>query len=436
MNNNEYQQNSRREFLKSTGALAAGAAAVGLLAKPNLVLGQVKGANERVRVGVAGLSRGRGHIKGYLDVPNTEVAYVCDVDSKRLASGFKTMEGKQPHPAKKITDYRVMLDDKDLDAISIATPNFWHAPMTIQACQAGKHVYVEKPGSYNPYEAYKMVEVAKATDRKVQLGTQRRSYPGNIEGIQKLREGIIGKTLYARCWYSNKRGSIGKGKLVDPPADLDWALWQGPLVEKPYKDNLVHYNWHWHWYYGGGELANNGPHFLDIARWAMDVDYPERVTCEGGRYHFDDDQETPDTFNVSYDFGAKGGITMAVSSCHQRKPDKLTFLSVYGEGGKMDFTGANYNVYDLGGKLIGENKDKAGDVPHFTNFVNAIRNDEALNQEIGNGQISTMLCHYGNIAYRTTGALQVDSKSGHLQAGQEAAQKLWQRESYRKGWEI
>ena len=436
MKTNEYQENSRREFLKSTGVFAAGAATAGLVAKPNLVLGQVKGANERVRVGVAGLSRGRGHIKGYLDVPNTEVAYVCDVDTNRLASGFKTMEGKQPKPAKKVTDYRRMLDDKDLDAISIATPNFWHAPMTIQGCQAGKHVYVEKPGSYDPYEAFKMVEVAKATNRKVQLGTQRRSYPGNIEGIQKLREGIIGKTLYARCWYANKRGSIGKGKLANPPAELDWALWQGPLVEKPYKDNLVHYNWHWHWNYGGGELANNGPHFLDVARWAMGVDYPERVTCDGGRYHFDDDQETPDTFNASYDFGDKGGIAMMVSSCHRRKPDKLTFLSVYGEGGKMDFTGANYNVYDIDGKEIGQNRDKSGDVPHFTNFVNAIRIDEPLNQDIANGQISTMLCHYGNIAYRTTGSVYVDSKTGLLAEGQDAAQKLWQREAYRKGWEI
>lgn len=428
-------KNSRRDFLKTSTTLAA-AATVGANLGPNLLLGQAKGANERFRVGVMGLSRGRGHIKGYLDVPNTEVAYVCDVDQNRLATGLKTMEGKQEKMPEKVTDFRRILDDPEIDALSIAAPNFWHAPATILACQAGKHVYVEKPGSYNAWESVRMVEVAAETGRQVQMGTQRRSYPGMIEGIQKLREGVIGKLLYARCWYFNTRPSIGKGKVTSPPAELDWELWQGPVPEAPFKDNLVHYNWHWHWNYGGGELANNGVHSLDVARWAMEVDYPGRVTCNGGRYHYDDDQETPDTAYATFDFGEKGGINWESSSCHRRKPESVAFVSVYGEGGKLDFSSANYTIYDLDGKEMGQNRDNPSDVPHFTNFANAVREGETLNQPIADGQISAMLCHYGNMAYRTGGAVMVDPQTGKLAPKQAEAENFWAREAYREGWNL
>lgn len=424
---------TRRNFLKKSSAVTAAAAAVSV--GPNLLLGQAKGANERVRVGVMGLSRGRGHIKGYLDVPNCEVAYVCDVDTTRLANGAKAVEGKQEKPTKPVGDYRRILDDPDIDALSIAAPNFWHAPATIYACQAGKHVYVEKPGSYNAFESKRMVEVAESTGRKVQMGTQRRSYPGILEGIAKLEEGIIGKRLYARCFYSGARGSIGKGKVTSPPAELDWTLWQGPLPEQPFKDNLVHYNWHWHWYYGGGELANNGVHSLDVARWAMGVDYPTRVTFNGGRYHFDDDQETPDTGYATYDFGGEKGISWEGSSCHQRRPEKLSFVRVYGEGGMLDFSSNNYTAYDKDGKELAKNTDPPSDVPHFTNFADAIRKDTPLNQPISSGQKSALLCHLGNIAYRTTGGVDVNPDNGEL-IDNPAAQKLWARESYRDGWKV
>lgn len=424
---------TRRDFLKKTTTAFAAAAAAS--AGPNLLLGQAKGANERFRVGVMGLSRGRGHIKGYLDVPNTEVAYVCDVDQKRLASGLKTMEGKQEKMPEKVTDFRRILDDPEIDALSIAAPNFWHAPATILACQAGKHVYVEKPGSYNAWESQRMVEVAQQTGRQVQMGTQRRSYPGMIEGVQQLRDGVIGKLLYARCWYFNTRPSIGKGTVGPPPAELDWELWQGPVPEAPFKDNLVHYNWHWHWKYGGGELANNGVHSLDVARWAMGVDYPSRVTCNGGRYHYDDDQETPDTAYATFDYEGEVGLSWEGSSCHRRKPESVAFVSVYGEGGKLDFSSSNYTIFDKDGKEIGQNRDAPSDVPHFTNFANAVREGETLNQPIADGQISAMLCHYGNMAYRTNGAVDVDPSTGELVDHAEA-QALWARESYRDGWKL
>lgn len=423
---------SRRSVLKSATAVATAAAVAGKVG-PNLLLGQAKGANSRFRTAVMGLSRGRGHIKGYGDVTNCEVAYLCDVDSTRLAAAAKGMAGQQEKAPQQVTDFRRILDDPDIDAISIATPNFWHAPAAILACKAGKHVYVEKPGSHSPWEAKRMVEVAEQTGRKVQMGTQRRSYPGILEGIQKLREGIIGKTLYARCWYTGARDTIGKGKVMKPPADLDWKMWQGPVPDRPYVDNLVHYNWHWRWEYGGGEMANNGIHSLDLARWAMQVDYPQRVTFNGGRYHFDDDQETPDTGDAAFEFGDKGGITWHGSSCHRRKPDQLSFVKVYGETGMLDFGSNNYSAYDIDGKLIAENKDKPSDIPHFQNFADAVREGAPLNQPIANGQISTMLCHLANIAYRTDGAVEVDPKTGNL-AGKETGGDLWKREEYRSTW--
>lgn len=420
---------TRRSFVS-----AGGLAAVSAIAAPNLLLGQAKGANSRLRVGVMGLSRGRGHIKAYLDVPNTEIAYLCDVDEARLLTGANTMKDLQVKEAQKVTDFRRILDDPDIDAISIAAPNFWHTPAAILACRAGKHVYVEKPGSYDAHEAMKLVEVADETGRQVQMGTQRRSYPAMIEGVQKLREGAIGKLKYARCFYSSARASIGKGKITAPPEGLDWEMWQGPVPDQPYKDNLVHYNWHWHWLYGGGELANNGVHSLDVARWAMGIDYPERITCNGGRYHFDDDQETPDTASAIYDFGDVG-MSWEGSSCHRRKPEDQSFVSIYGEGGKLDFSSANYTIYDLDGKEVEKNVDPPSDIPHFTNFANAIREGEALNLPIKDGQISAMLCHLGNIAYRTNGAVDVDPATGRLINNPEG-EKFWGRESYRPGWEV
>lgn len=428
----ETPDSTRRSFLKTT--LAAGA--VASVTGPNLLLGQAKEANSRFRVGVMGLGRGRAHIKAYLDVPNTEIAYICDVDSNRLVTGASTIpEGKQEKMPEKVTDFRRILDDPDIDAISIAAPNFWHTPAAILALQAGKHVYVEKPGSYSAHEARRLTEVAAASDRKIMMGNQRRSYPGTKLAIEKLRAGLIGDLLYARCYYNSNRASIGKGKLVDPPAELDWVMWQGPVPDAPYKDNLVPYNWHWHWLYGGGELANNGPHGLDIARWALGVDYPERVTCTGGRYHFDDDQETPDTTMAVYDFG-KSGISWEASSCHRRKPEEPPFVAVYGSAGKMDISGgASWTAFDLDGKEIENHKENPSDVPHFTNLADAVRDGAELHQTIADAQISSSLCHLGNIAYRSTGAIRVNPATGDLVDSPEG-EKYWKRAEYREGWGV
>ena len=413
---------SRRAFLH-TSALTALSSTV--------VRGQDAPSN-LIRVGVMGLSRGMAHIKAFHQVPGVEIAYVCDVDSRRLASAAKHVEGKQKLKPQAITDFRKILEDASVDVLSIAAPNYWHAPATILACQAGKHVYVEKPGSHNPHEATKMVAVAKETKKLVQMGNQRRSLPSFIDGIAKLKEGAIGKVTYARCWYDNARGSIGKGKEVAVPDWLDYDQWQGPVPDRPFKDNLVHYNWHWHWHWGNGELGNNGVHALDIARWGLGVDSPLKASYLGGRYHFDDDQETPDTGDAVFDFGGSGASWHG-SSCHRRKHEKHPFVAFYGEGGTMAFGSSGYEIFDTDGKVTETVPPHFSDVYHFKNFVEAIRTGSALNAPIADAQESAMLCHLGNIAYRQSDTLErTTAQSWQDVIGQETP---WWKREYRAGWE-
>ncbi len=415
----------RRSFLKQSAWLGAG-----LTVAP--YMRAAESPAKKVIVGVMGLGRGYDHVRALLQIPNAEIAYVCDVDSNRLERAAKTVAEKQKRPVNAVKDFRRILDDPAVDGLHIATPNFWHAPATILACKAGKHVYVEKPGSHNAREGELMVAAARKYQRHVQMGNQRRTWPGVVEGIQKVKEGAIGKVLFARCWYNNARGSIGKGKRVPVPSYLDYSLWQGPVPERPYVDNLVHYNWHWRWHWGGGEMANNGVHALDLVRWGLGVEYPTRVTYNGGRYHYDDDQESPDTAVAVYDFGAQGAA-WDQSSCHPRRNENLPFAAFYGEGGSMAQSGGGYKIYDEKGKEIDSGNGPAGDVSHIQNFIEAIRSGQALHSEIEEGQKSTLMCHLGNIAYRVGHTIHFDPATRKIVGDDEAA-ALWRRE-YRPGWE-
>lgn len=387
---------------------------------------------QKLRVGVMGLQRGRAHIKGFQAVPNVEIAWVCDVDQKRAAAGAAMANQGQQTPVKVTGDFRKILEDGSVDILSIAAPNFWQAPATILACQAGKHVYVEKPGSHTPEEAEWMVQAARKYKRKVQMGTQRRSYPSMITGMRKLHEGAIGRILHARTWYVSARQGIGKGIPGPVPDSLDYDLWQGPVPERPYKSNLIHYNWHWHWHYGGGELLNNGVHALDLARWGLGVDYPSQVSYFGTRHYFDDDQETPDTGVAQFDLG-EASASWDGSSCERRAHEKVAFCTFYGEGGSMAFDSSGYKVYDPKGKLLDELAGTPGDVPHFQNLCDAIRNGTPLTQDIAEGQKSTLWCHLGNLSHRTKATLQIDPQTGRI-VNNEQAMQLWKR-TYRDGWQ-
>ena len=421
--NNSFLTN-RRKFIK--GSAAAGAL--------SLAPGSIRAANKAsnyIRVGVIGLSRGVAHVRRFAETSGVEVAYVCDVDEKRIARGTKALKAGD---AKGVVDFRRILEDSEVDVLSIAAPNFWHSPAAILAMEAGKHVYVEKPGSHNMAEADMIVAASRKYDRRVQMGNQRRSYPNVREAMQRLHEGVIGKVLSARTWYKNRRGSIGKGKPAKPPEGLNYELWEGPTPHRPYVDNLVHYNWHWRWHWGGGEMANNGIHSLDLARWGLGVDLPERVTYNGGRYYHDDDQETPDTGEAAFHFG-DCMASWSGSSCDPRRDEDLPFCKFYGEKGSLVTNGGNdYQILDRDGKEIEKKSGPGGEPAHFKNFVDAIRDKSVkLNSEIGDAQKSTKLCHLANIAYRTGGSLRCDPEAGGKLIDNPEGEKLWGRE-YRKGW--
>jgi predicted dehydrogenase len=419
----------RRQFLKTTSLGA------GLLALSRTVPSRAaESPGKKILVGVMGANgRGMDHIAAYLSLPNVEIAYVCDVDSRAIAKGVAAVEKKQQKKPQGVADFRRILDDPAVDALSIAAPNHWHAPATILACSAGKHVYVEKPCSHNPREGELMVAAARKNKRVVQMGNQRRSWPWVIEAIEKLRAGEIGKVVFARTWYNNHRPSIGRGKPAPVPDWLDYSLWQGPAPERPYKDNLIHYNWHWLWHWGNGELGNNGIHALDVARWGLGVDSPIRVTCGGNRYHFQDDQETPDIYVTTYDFGDKGA-TWESHSCDPRGFEGTGFgIHFYGDKGSLVMAGNSVKIYDLNGKVMSEVAGRGNDTIHFANFLDSIRDGKRLNSEIEEGHKSTVLCHLGNIAYRTGRTINLDPQSHQIVGDKEAA-AMWSRE-YRKGWE-
>lgn len=425
---------SRRQFLHASAATLAAAATA---------RAQTSSANDRLRVAVMGLGRGMDHIKGWLAVPNVEIAGLCDVDNRRLASGAAAVAraGQSAEP-RLVADMRTLLDDKEIDVLSIAAPNFWHAPATILACAAGKHVYVEKPGSHTGQESEWMVAAARTHQRLVQQGTQRRSLPAMREAIQRLKEGAIGPVRAARCWYTAARGAVTLKPNVPVPDWLNWSLWQGPCPEMPYLDGLVHYNWHWRWHYGGGELANNGVHALDLALWGLDAHWaathgrplaPLSVSAIGGRYHFQDDQETPDTLVAAFDFGPCAAYFDG-SSCSQRKGvDQHAFVTFYGDNGSLALSSSGYTLYDPAGAKVAENEPPFDDRPHFQNLADAIRIGAPLHCDIEAGQRAARLCHLGNIAHRTRSTLICDPKSGAIQ-NNDAAVKLWSK-TYREGWQ-
>lgn len=422
-------QINRRQFLNTSAA--AGAAGVALTSG---VARAGNAASDKLIVGVMGLSRGRALAASFAREANVEVKFTCDVDENRAKAGAATVEkiaGKAPEA---VTDFRKVLDDKDVNILICAAPNHWHAPATILACSEGKHVYVEKPCSHNPHEGELMVAAARKHKRAVQMGSQRRSGAGTQQCMQELHDGVIGRVYLSKSWYGNRRPSIGTGKKTDVPPHVNYDLWQGPAPRVPYQDNVVHYNWHWFWHWGNGELGNNGVHTLDLSRWGVNVDYPIRVTSSGGRYRYKDDQQTPDTHTVCYEFEGNRQIVWLGTSCNSHKHG---FVKFYGESGTVDLQeNGTYTVYDLRDRVVKTHKSNSrGDAEHIRDFLTAIRNDEPLklNAEIEIGHKSTLLCHLGNIAHRTGRTLNCNAKNGRI-IGDEKAMAYWKRD-YAEGWE-
>jgi predicted dehydrogenase len=432
----------RRLFLESSAAAGAAVAAGSYFVSESSAQ-ESRSANERVAVALMGANgRGGQLATSFLAQTNTEIGYICDVDERVVARMISAVSNRQERKPNGVGDFRKALDDKNIDVLVCAAPNHWHAPATILGCSAGKHVYCEKPACHNPREGELAVAAARKNNRIVQLGTQRRSYPAIIEAIDRMHAGEIGPVHYSRTWYNNNRPSIGHGKPAPPPSWLNWELWQGPAPDRPYMSNgegktndvYVHYNWHWHWHWGNGELGNNGIHALDVARWGLGVDYPIRVTSGGGKYRHDDDQETPDTHLVTYNFPGKKSILWEGLSWSPYGPEKNGFgISFHGEKGTIVLDGSGYKMYDLQNKEIGGKSGGGSEREHIANFLSCIKSGRRPNADIEEGHKSTLLCHLGNIAHRVNRVLTTSDKDGHI-LGDLEAMALWSRE-YRPGWE-
>lgn len=441
---------SRRKFIKKTVAASAAISLGGIL--PGFSAksyASILGANDRIMVGVMGVhSRGLALAQNFARQKNCEILYICDVDSQSMNNCIEKVNNIQNSRPKEMPDFRKALDDKALEAMVIATPDHWHAPAAILACKAGKHVYVEKPCSHNPYEGEMLVTAARKYDRKVQMGSQRRSWPNVIAAIKEVQDGIIGRPYYGKGWYANNRPSIGTGEKAEVPSWLNFDLWQGPAPRQQYKDNILHYNWHWFWNWGTGEGGNNGTHMVDMLRWGMGVTYPTSVTSSGGRYRYNDDWETPDTQVVTWKFPNNTMMDWEGRSCNGRDiEDSSVGVAFYGEKGTLVIGGGNsYKIYDLENNLLKEVKDdfkvnvrdvvdpsRNLDALHILNFFDGIRKGTSLNAEILTGHQSTLLNQLGNIALRTGSMLETDETNGHILRNDEA-QKYWKRD-YEPGWE-
>ncbi len=433
---------TRREFLD---ALATGAAglALGTTAKS---YAQILGSNDRLNFAVIGLNgRGYAHLASIkANRGDARISHVCDVDTNILEKFAARTQQEMGEAPKTSRDFRKILELKEIDAITIATPDHWHAPMAIAGLQAGKHVYLEKPCSHNPAEGAMLVQAQQKYGKLVQMGNQQRSSPHTIEVIQKIRGGAIGRPYMARCWYANVRKSIGTGKEVPAPPQLDWNLWQGPAPRRPYRSNVHPYNWHWFRIYGTGETLNNGTHEVDVCRWALGVDYPKRITSSGGRYHFKDDWEFYDTLVTSFEYD-DALISWEGRSCEGMKNygrDRGSIIM--GTEGSALIDRDGYEIYDLKGKKTSEFKtggqtsssDLLGSDSmtdrHFENFIAGIRRGEKLRAPIDVGNVAVTMLQLSNIAWEVNRELHLDTKAGRIQNDPDAM-KLWDRE-YENGW--
>jgi predicted dehydrogenase len=461
---------SRRDFLKITGAGVAGTA----LSVTASSYAGIMGANDRVRVGICGVrGRGNDHIRGFSHVPNTELAALCDVDENVSNQRLGEIEKMGLPRPKAYVDIRKLLEDKDIDAISIAAPNHWHSLMAIWGCQAGKDVYVEKPCSHNTFEGRQLVRAVKKYNRICQHGSQWRSNPGMLEAMKHLSDGTIGDVYMARGLCYKWRPSIGYAKEEPVPAGVHYDLWTGPAPLKPFTKNRFHYNWHWIWDTGNGEVGNQAIHEIDIARAGLGVGFPTSVSAMGGHFMFEDDQETPNTLNATFSFdapdgkrkmmelevrhwitnheaeigtgayGASGVPPAGLTASPSKKPaDKQPSLGpkdaktntvgniFYGSNGYLAVDGYDaYKTWVTDDVVPGPSGKASGD--HYANFIDCVRSRRAedIHSPIEEAHISTTLVHLANASYRLGRTMRFDSAQETVIGDEEANRML--RGSYR-----
>lgn len=430
----------RRHFLSGAASAAALALAAPLVAQDKQV-----SPNDTISVAVMGVrGRGGGLLNTFASLPDVEVRYVCDVDENVLGQRVTALTNQTQHRPQAIKDFRRALDDKELDALVIGTPDHWHALPTIYACQAKKDVYVEKPDGHNILEGRTMVAAARKHGRIVQLGTQGRSGLHLKSALEYIQSGALGKVRFAKAWESVRQGAVTAAPDSDPPAGVDYDLWLGPAPKRPFNPRRFHSNWRWFFDYGTGDLGNDGVHRLDMARWALETalaaaneslpPIPRRVAALGGKLYFDDVQEWPDTLMVTYDYGvALLTYEMRLWSGY-RLHDESEGAAIYGDGGSLVLGNQRWRAFDAKGAPVREDKASYNDRGHAQNFLDCMRSREKPAADLETvGHPSSLLCHFGNVAWRVGASLEFDPTT-YTFKGNDAANALLTRPEYRKPW--
>ncbi len=440
--------NTRRDFIKKTAMGVTGLTLAGMgMSKSSYA--RINGANERINVAIVGLGRRLGAFIEPISLKssNVQLLYLCDVMKSQRDKAVNRFANHIDYKVKLENDYQKILNDPDVDAIFNATPDHWHAPGTIMGVQAGKHVYLEKPGSHNAREGELLAKAYHKYGKVIQLGNQQRSSIESIDIVNQIHNGVIGVPYKATSFYNNSRGATPIAAPAPIPEGLDWDLWQGPAPRRSYEHNTWDYHWHWYgWTYGTAEMGNNAIHELDVARWALNVDYPEKVSVEADKRHFIDDGWTVyDTMKAAYYYPGNKVIEWDGKA----RSGYNTYGSgrgniIYGSEGTVFVNRDGYKLYDRAGKLVKESKSESGEggtalgggggmtTMHVVNFFNTIRGIEKLNSPIDEMIKSTHMCHLANISYRLKKDLIIDPKNGKTEDAE--VNKLWSRD-YEIGWE-
>ena len=422
-------RSTRRDFISQSAALG-----LGVLAAPSSA---AQPANEKIGVACIGV-RGRGNslLHSFADQPDCEVTHICDVrESIREQRGaeLKKKTGRMPIL---VNDYRTLLDDPSIDVFVVATPDHWHALLTIEGCLANKDVYVEKPASHNILEGKTAVAAARKNDRMVQMGTQIRSAPFIHEAIEYVRSGALGKVIFGRSWETARNSEMHLGPDSSPPPGIDYELWQGPAPERAYNDAVVSGQWRWLFDYGTGDLGNDGVHRIDYCRYVMGLEtMPDAIYCAGGKFFFEDDQQWPDTMLVNFEY-PNHILQYEMRLWTQPKLFGYTEgAAIHGENGWMLLTNRVWKAFDADGVMVKKGRSDMGQEAHIRNFLDAVksRNQQSLRQEIQSGHVSTAMCHAGNISWRTGKKLRFDPSSETFDDAE--ANKYVGRE-HRKGFEL
>jgi len=442
---------NRRDCIKKMSGEAAGlAVSNSIMSMPAKSYNRIIGANDRIHVAIAGLGRRLSAFYEPIAMKsaNVELVYLCDVMESQRERALSSFSRHIDYKPKLENNIRKVLDDKKVDVLINATPDHWHTPGSVMAMKSGKHVYVEKPCSHNMFENELLVAAAKKYNKVVQMGNQQRSSPHTIEIINEIHNGVIGTPYKAVAFYVNERGEVPLQKKAPAPAGLDWELFQGPAPRRDYTIETWDYNWHWYgWDYGTAETGNNATHELDIARWALQVNFPQRVDVEAAKRHFiNDGWEMYDTMDATFRFANNKIIKWDGKS----RSGYDTYgrggrgTIIYGSEGTVYVDRSLYTLHDRNGKLVKESKASSneagtalgggGDMTtgHVINFFEAVRGKEKLTAPIDDASISMAMVHYSNLAYRIGKGFDIDENCGKMY--DRDAMKLWGRD-YEPGWE-